>query len=231
MLKSQKLAVEMSAKRQALNALLGLDTLTTEQRGEMEPLTKRLQEIEVETRAAIVAEGTTETRQATEGRDAAELRGMEQRADVGNIFEAALERRDTEGVEREIQAHYKLPAHSVPLALLEQRAVTPAPADHEQSQDTVIPAVFPMGAAAFMGVHQPTVEAGDRVYPVLTNKDAADDVNESADVDETTGSFDAEVLTPRRIQASCFRLRASRRRSSTAARIGPSSPAWTRLSG
>ena len=210
MLKSQKLALEMSEKRQKLNGLLGLDTLSDEQRGELETLTKRLQELEVETRAAVVSEATVETREANEGPEAAELRGMEQRADVGHIFEAALERRDTKGVEREIQAHYKLPAHSVPLALLEQRAVTPAPADHEQSQDTVIPAVFPMGAAAFMGVHQPTVEAGDRVYPVLTNKDAADDVNESADVDETTGSFDAEVLTPRRIQASFFYSREDR---------------------
>ena len=211
MTKRQRLAVEQSERRQKLNDLLGLDTLSDEQRGEMETLTKRLQEIEVETRAAILAEpDPTETRTDPEGPEGRELRALQDRADVGAIFEAAIEKRDTEGAERELQAHYKLGNHQVPVALLEQRAVTPAPANVEQAQDTIVPAVFPMGAAAFCGVMQPTVEAGERVYPVLTNNAAADDVDEASSVTETTGSFSADVLTPRRIQASFFYSREDR---------------------
>ena len=63
---SQRVALEMSTKREALNALLGLDEMSDEQRTEMGGLTTRLQELETEARAAIMAEDvpvvTTTTR-------------------------------------------------------------------------------------------------------------------------------------------------------------------------
>ena len=58
----------------------------------------------------------------------------------------------------------------------------------------------------------PTVAVGDAVYPVLTNNTPADDHAEAASVTETTGSFSAEVLTARRIQASFFYSREDRAR-------------------
>ena len=66
MTKRQTLQLEQSEKRQRLNELLGIDPdkLTDEQRSEMETLTKRMQQIEVEMRAAIVAEGEEESRAA-----------------------------------------------------------------------------------------------------------------------------------------------------------------------
>ena len=66
MTKRQKLQIEQSEKRQRLNELLAIDgaELTDEQRAEMETLTKRMQQIEVEMRAAIVAEGEEESRAA-----------------------------------------------------------------------------------------------------------------------------------------------------------------------
>ena len=60
MTKRQKLQIEQSELRQKINALLGLDELTDEQRAEMEADTKRAQELEPELRAAIVSEGAEE---------------------------------------------------------------------------------------------------------------------------------------------------------------------------
>ena len=68
----QKLLVEQSEKRQALNTLLAKDELQDSERKELEGLTKRAQEIEVEMRAAILAEPEPqlETRQMVYGMDA-----------------------------------------------------------------------------------------------------------------------------------------------------------------
>ena len=50
MTKRQKLQIEQSEKRQRLNELLGLDGLADEQRGELDTLTKRMQQLEVQLR-------------------------------------------------------------------------------------------------------------------------------------------------------------------------------------
>ena len=88
---SQKIALEMSTKRQALNALLGADELSDEQRAEMGTLTERMQELEVEARAAIMAEDVPTITHTTvaDGEDR-ELRSLIDRANVGAIFECAL---------------------------------------------------------------------------------------------------------------------------------------------
>ncbi len=61
------------------------------------------------------------------------------------------------------------------------------------------------GEAAFFSVAMPTVESGDAVFPVLTNRPAvAGPYKASEAVSETDGVFAAEVLQPERIQASFF---------------------------
>ena len=131
MTKKAQLAIELSEKRQRVNELLGLDELTTEERSEMSTLTVRLQEIEPELRAAIVAEETAQTVSTGEGTaESRELRAMVDRASVGAIFAAVVEHRATEGPEAELQKHLGLSGNQVPLGMLvEHRAVTPAPAD------------------------------------------------------------------------------------------------------
>ena len=140
---SQKVALEMSTKREALNALLGADELSDEQRAEMGVLTTRMQELEVEARAAIMAEGEpTITRTVVADGEDRELRSLIGRANVGNIFEAALEHRATDGAEAELQTHYRVAANAIPLALLETRAVTPAPGQVAQNQSAILPGIF-----------------------------------------------------------------------------------------
>ena len=212
---SQRVALEMSAKREALNALLVVDEMSDEQRTEMSTLTTRLQELETEARAAIMAEDvpviTTTT--VPDGEDR-ELRGLIDRANVGNVFEAALEHRATTGPEAELQAHFHLAANVIPLTMLETRAVTSAPGQVAQNQSAIIPGVFPMSCAAFLAVDMPVVPVGDAVYPVLTTNADAGTPAEHAAQAETTGSFSANVLTPSRIQASFFYSREDQARFS-----------------
>ena len=212
---SQKIALEMSEKREQLNALLAMDELTDDQRADMATFSTRLQQLEVEARAAIMAEDvpTITTTTVADG-ESRELRSLIDRANVGSIFEAALEHRSTDGPEAELQAHYRLSANAIPLALLEQRAVTSAPGDVGTQQSAIIPGVFPQSCAAFLSVDMPTVPVGEHVFPVLSTNADVGVPAENAAQSETTGSFAADVLSPSRLQASFFYSREDRARFS-----------------
>ena len=208
----QRLQLEASEKRQKINALLGTDDLTDEQRGELGALTTRMQDIEVETRAAIVAEPTPEPTDAGPGDR--EVRALIDGANVGAIFAATLEHRTTDGREREVQQHFGLAPNQIPLAMLESRAtgVTPAPGDVGTNQAAIIPAVFPQSCAAFLGIDMPTVAVGEAVFPVLTTSADVNVPAENAESDETAGAFSAEVLSPARLQAAFRHSREDRAR-------------------
>ena len=203
----------MSTKREKLNVLLSADELSDEQRVEMAALSTRMQQLEVEARATILVEDeTTITRTDVVGAEARELRSLIDRANVGAIFEAALEHRATDGVEAELQTHYRLGPNAIPLSLLETRAVTPAPGQVAQNQAAILPGIFPQSCAAFLAVDTPTVAVGDAVYPVLTKNADVRTPNENAAASETDGSFTADVLSPSRLQASFFYSREDRAR-------------------
>ena len=216
MRKSVKLQLEQSEKRQKINDLLGKDELTDEERAELDTLTKRMGEIETELRAALTADEADETRAreqfgevqrgASETPEAREMRRLVEGANVGLIFNAAIEHRASiEGETGELQAELGLGANQVPLDLIETRAVTPAPADTGASQQPIVMPVFAGGDAAFLSVSQPRVPVGDAVYPVLTTRPAVGGPHkDSTEVAETNGAFTADVLEPSRLQASFF---------------------------
>ena len=110
MLKSQKIHLEQSEKRQRINELLGQDDITDEHRNELDSLTKRMQQIEVELRAAIVAEAADAERMATEfanaGLDAETRERLELRskATVTGYVLAAMQGRLPSGPEAELAA-------------------------------------------------------------------------------------------------------------------------------
>ena len=139
---------------------------------------------------------------------------------MGEIFDAALSKRSVDGATAEIQKHFGLDPNQIPLAMLmrsmpeelETRAVTPAPGNVGQEQQSIIPYVFPMSAAMFLGVNMPTVGVGETVYPVLTAELTVGTPAENADQAETTGAFSADVLSPGRLQASFFYSREDRAR-------------------
>ena len=197
----QKLELEQSEKRQAINELLAKDELSDEQRNDLDGLTKRMQAIETELRAAIVAEGTEPSPQGDT------LSTLESRCSMGRYFDAVVNHRQVDGAEAELQQHHKLESNQVPLDMLrvEERAVTTAPTDVGASQSPILMPVFARSASAFLGVAMPTVPVGDQVFPVLTNRPIVGGPHkDSTAVDETTGTFEAQTLDPSRLQASFF---------------------------
>ena len=227
MTRKQKLLIEQSEKRQKINELLDKEDRSADENTELESLTARMQAIEPELRAAIVAEGAAETRDRLDfGDDAAgrELRALVADASAGAIFAATLEHRATDGRTAELQQHFGLAPNQVPLAMLrspvEARAVTPAPADVGTNQSQIVPGVFPASCAAFLGIDMPTVPVGEAVFPVLATNavvgvPAEGAVPSGTGLDTegaTTGSFTADVLSPGRLQAAFFYSREDRAR-------------------
>ena len=116
-----------------------------------------------DTGAGDRAEGTAESR---------EYRALIDRAELGAIFAATIEHRNTDGAEAELQTHHNIAANQIPLGLMrvEHRAVSPAPTNTGVSEQPVIAAVFANSVASFLGVDQPTVPSGDAIFPVITSR-------------------------------------------------------------
>ena len=214
MTRKQKLELRASDIRTRLAELGGAEELTDEQRGELDKLRTEYTDAERQIGALTVAEDKpVETEQGSEAR---ELAALIADAEVGNIFEATIEHRATDGREAELQTHFGIAANQIPLVLLrgqiEERAVTPAPSNVAQNQSEIIPGVFPQSCAGFLGVDMPTVGVGEAVYPVLATNATVGTPAENAAQAETTGSFSAEVLSPTRLQASFFYSREDRAR-------------------
>ena len=142
------------------------------------------------------------------------MRSLISKCNVGKIFGFALEHRSTDGPERELQEHHNLGDNQVPLALLETRAVSPAPGQVGQNLEPIIPYVFAQSTSRFLGVDMPTVAKGDAVYAVLTSELDVGTPAENASQAETTGAFSASVLSPSRLQASFYFSREDRARFS-----------------
>ena len=208
MKKRLKLLLEQSEKRERINTLLAKDELSEEERADMAALTKRMQDIEPELRAAMVAEGEEETRAADPAdMESVELRSLLRRSTLGAFFDSALDRAPVDGAEAELQQHFRLAGNQVPIEMLrsESRAVTPGPANVAAQEQPLILPIFSEGDAAFLAVDMPTVPSGEAVFPVMTSRPTVHGPFAASDAaGETTGAFEAEVLGPERLQASFF---------------------------
>ena len=224
---TQKIALRLSEVRTRLNEVSGLegDDFTPGIRAESEKLQGEYKDLETRHRAAIVSEGEpVETRKADTG-EAREMRELVGKAAISGIFDAALSGAQATGAEAELQKELKLAGNSVPLALLRRHddgegiehrttGVTPVPAAGSigATQSEIIPAVFPEGAVAFLGIPQPTVPVGERVYSVLSTSAAPGTPAKGAEQGHSAAAFTAAVLSPGRIQASLFFAREDRAR-------------------
>ena len=206
----QKLQVRQSEVREAINTLLGNDKRSEEQDAELVKLTTEGQKIEPEIRAALVAEPDPNETVETADAETRELAQLTKRASVGDILLATFEKRQTEGAPAELQKHYKLGAHQVPLEMLrvdrgvESRAAATVPASiGDASQAAVIVPIFSSGDGAFLGIERPTVPVGDAAYPVLsTVPSVKGPFTDSTEAAQTDATFVANSLAPERLQAS-----------------------------
>ena len=213
MTKSQTLDIRIREVTKDLNALSGKETLDQGEEVKIEELRAELSEkstqwlaardveSEAESRAQDLFEGDAETR---------ELAQLTERANVGDILSATFEKRQTSGESAELQKHFGLGSHQVPLEMLrinrgvEERAAATVPASiGDASQAAVVTPVFASGDGAFMGIERPTVPVGDAAYPVLsTVPSVKGPFTDSTEAAQTDAEFVATNLSPERLQAS-----------------------------
>ena len=203
----QKMQLRQSVIRSRLSEIAGLES-TDEIRSEIDTLGREYGTNETSIRAYIIAADSEPPEvRSTEDRQRAELL---KQANVGQlVFDLLNGRSGSDGQMAEYQRENGLGSNEISVRMLrddevEVRAVTPAPGQVAQLQQPIIPYVFPMAVASFMGIDQPIVGVGDAVFPILTSALAVRTPAENADADETTGAFSAQVLTPSRLQASFF---------------------------
>ena len=138
-------------------------------------LTNEVSAKEPELRAALAAEPDPEEVLVEGDAETRELALLTERANVGDILSATFEKRQTSGAAAELQKHFGMGSHQVPLEMLrvnrgvEERAAATVPASiGDASQAEVITPVFASGDGAFLGIERPTVPVGDAAYPVLS---------------------------------------------------------------
>ena len=207
---AQTLMIKLSSARQRLNELLQVETRSAEEQTEMETLTAEVSKREPELRAALAAEPDPNETRVEGDAETRELRELTERANVGDILSATFEKRQTSGEAAELQKHYKLGAHQVPLEMLrinrsvEERVAATVPASiGDASQGEVITPVFSSGDGAFLGIERPTVPVGDAAYPVLSTLPAVKGPFSGSDeAAQTDATFVANSLSPERLQAS-----------------------------
>ena len=210
---SQTRSIEISEIRQKLNALSGKETLESGEAAEIETLRSELAAKETQYRAALTAEGAEEARAQGlfEGdAETRELAQLTERANVGDILSATFEKRNTSGEAAELQKHYGIGSHQIPLEMLrvdrgvESRAAATVPASiGDASQAAVVTPIFSTGDGSFLGVERPTVPVGDAAYPVLsTSPSVKGPFTDSSEAVQTDATFVATNLSPERLQAS-----------------------------
>ena len=167
----QRLTIKASEQRQRLNELSGLDTLTDDQRGELDTLTQTYGDTERQLRAAIAAEPepTVETHATpdAEDRERADLR---RKATAGAYIAAHMYGSPLPTECAEYSAACGTPAGEIPLDLWEPEpgrkvethadAVTETPSTVGVNIGAIRPAVFAASIAARLGISMPTVKSG-----------------------------------------------------------------------
>ena len=179
------------------------DGATEEQTKERTALATGITKLETEYRSQLEAEATDETRTFGDA-EARERRALVAGCNIGAIFAATIDHRQTDGQVAELQQSLNLTANQVPLELLETRAVTPAPGEVQASQAAIEPYVFPGSVAEFLAIPRPTVGVGEQVYPTLVGATTVHAPAKGGAAGEATGEFAAEKLSPARLQASFF---------------------------
>lgn len=217
MTKLQKLQLEQSEKREQVNALLGKPAegegaLTDAERTELGKLTARLQAIEPELRAAMVAEQAAADEQETERRhgsngdgEAGEVRALLEGVLLSRYLTAAAQRRSVDGREGELNAHLGLGAGQIPWEALEVRAVSEAPATLPVNQQPILSRVFANGDAQYLGIAQPMVPVGTASYPTLTQGVTAADVAKNTAISGSAvaaANWTVATVNPTRVSAS-----------------------------
>ena len=221
---AQKLALRLSEIRSKLNELSGLETLTDEQRGEIDSLTSEYQNKEAQHRAAIVTEA--EEQRAAEGAlgngdgEPAEVRALLSRVGIHDYLNPAAGGVGLTGPAAELNAALEVGTQGksggvlVPWAMLECPEHRAAPALRGESraftttanldgpvmQRPIQQRLFGMDILGALGVRIDSVPAGMTEWPLLTGGVAPDMKAEGTAADAAVAAtFTTETLKPKRL--------------------------------
>ena len=221
----QRLQLEQSEKRQKLNELLAIepDQLTAEHRAEMETLTARMQQIEPELRAAIVAEGDEQAQAAgafsdTADGEQAELRSLLSKVSIADYLNPVRSGTQPGTLPAEVNAALgvdiagKGGGVAIPWRVLagpEVRAASPAETraftttsqnDGPEMQRPILQRLFGPGIMDALGVRMDEVPTGRSEWPLLTGAAVPDQAKESvAAAAAVAATFDYANLKPKRL--------------------------------
>ena len=220
MTKSQKLAIRQSELVDKINELQGVETLTDEQRSELDAARVEHRDVGAKFRAAVEVEASEAEKAAaeetgevldSEERERLELRG---KAKLNRYLGAALNGREVGGAEAEFAAAEECPG-MVPLALLdatpeerkavEERAVTPSPSTIGVTMHPTLPGVFLPQAAQALRVEMPRVGAGTQAFPVVSTDLTAGARDKGRAGPETAGAITVTTAEFKRVTGS-FRM-------------------------
>ena len=220
MTRKDKITLRQSEIRSELAALLDTEVeKRAENFGEtVGTLTREMQGLELELRAAVVIDGAdepVETRREgdAEAREQRELLG---KATLAGYIRAAISGKSLVGAEAEAGDAFGCPGQ-VPLALfelerrtektdgLETRAVTPAPGTTGIALAPTVPMLFDQSIAEFLGIEMPSVQGGVPGYPVVSTSLQAGMKAKSAAAAEAEGAITVTTATPKRLTGS-FRI-------------------------
>ena len=210
----QRIQLRMSEARQRINAIQSKDgDRTDEERAELRELAKKLDDGEVELRAAIAAD-ETETTITTEDSEDREIREIRSRTSVVDFMRAAAQRVAPAGAAAEFAQAHKVPllgtdGINVPHALFdslrpdpaETRAVTPGPAVHGAPQPT-IPFLYERTIAARLGFTMPSVAAGVVQVPSISTAPPADTLAKDGAAPSTAAAYSLATRSPKRISGA-----------------------------
>ena len=190
-----------------------LDTLSDEQRSELDVIEKGTPDLERQMRAATIAledeEKDAETRAATDP-DAGQRERIELRskAMLTGYLRAALEGRQVDGAEAELRSAAGV--SGIPLEIwdvpqpTEQRqtdAASTAPGTTGVNLDRIRPAVFANSIAPRLGIEMPRVMSGTYASATISTSLTAGAKAKGADQDSTAAGFTVTSVTPKRISA------------------------------
>ena len=206
----RELRDRQSKERGKMAELSRVDSLTDEQRSELDTIEKGVPDLERQIRAAMIGleeeEREAETKETdspdAELRERIELRG---KAQLTNFLLAAARGRIVDGAEAQLCAAAGV--QGIPLELwdlprpAEQRDITPAPGTVGINLDPIRPAVFANSIAPRLGVQMPRVMSGTYATGTITTSQTATPLAKSAAAVGAVGAISVTTATPKRISA------------------------------
>ena len=209
MLKSHTLQLEQSELREQINGYLNQETeLTTENRADLDTLTKRGIALELELRAALVSESESSEKRTWAGdAEGREIRQMLTAVSIRDYLFAAAASKGIEGRAAELNAALEVPiiggsgGVAVPWAALETRAFTDTgDLGGGTGQRPVLERLFGPGIMDTLGVRLDAVPYGLAQWPLITSGTTVANVGEgTAAAAAVAAGFSTETLKPKRL--------------------------------